>query len=362
RIVRLFQGSGKTKVFGRKKRSALMAYEVGSGFTTPNLDDGELWLPSGFLGDVTETKNYTSTGPSETEEENDYMAGLAQRVAYAMLEDDDNDENCERNGGFRGGAKWVPEQRAFTQQAAFKGCGMARSPQSTLAGLERWSAENDSIAKENAWALFNMAAEQVVRLEQGRRSCVGANLVPSKMLPSHDAFSSRKRVSNGTAELYGVESVYNGLQQMQAQRVSNPRPYVEVAKGNAQTKAASRCVSNSRPVNRQSMVSAPGHMDGGSGMRAVFLGSNGPGRESGGTGFFLPRRMDNKGYAAKPQPKPACSTVLLPARIVQALNLNVEELRTSPYVYVRKNEKRRSVGGDSWQQPQQQQQRAGHNT
>jgi len=40
---------------------------------------------------------------------------------------------------------------------------------------------------------------------------------------------------------------------------------------------------------------------GGSGMRAVFLSSNGPGQESGGTGVFLPRRMDND-HAIKQNP------------------------------------------------------------
>lgn len=98
--------------------------------------------------------------------------------------------------------------------------------------------------------------------------------------------------------------------------------------------------------------------------------------------------MDNKDKDAKPQPKPACSTVLLQARNVQALNLIVEDLRTSPYalsaptrllsqtkaykhnimlkihflcgfaLYVRKNEKRQLVEGERWQQPH----RVGHKT
>ncbi|KAI5061518.1 hypothetical protein GOP47_0024278 [Adiantum capillus-veneris] len=57
------------------------------------------------------------------------------------------------------------------------------------------------------------------------------------------------------------------------------------------------------------------------GLRAVFLGAPGA-RESGGTGVFLPRRV---GSAHDSKRKPACSTVLLPSRIVQALNLNVED-------------------------------------
>uniref|UniRef100_A0A5B7B6P7 Uncharacterized protein n=1 Tax=Davidia involucrata TaxID=16924 RepID=A0A5B7B6P7_DAVIN len=58
----------------------------------------------------------------------------------------------------------------------------------------------------------------------------------------------------------------------------------------------------------------------GSGMRAVFLGGSGVKRECAGTGVFLPRRYDNPSDSRK---KPAgCSTALLPARVVQALNKN----------------------------------------
>ncbi|KAI6698360.1 hypothetical protein NL676_018479 [Syzygium grande] len=59
----------------------------------------------------------------------------------------------------------------------------------------------------------------------------------------------------------------------------------------------------------------------GSGRRAVFLGSAGLKRESAGTGVFLPRR-------AVPEPEPrkkTGSTVLIPAKVVQALNLNLDD-------------------------------------
>jgi hypothetical protein len=69
----------------------------------------------------------------------------------------------------------------------------------------------------------------------------------------------------------------------------------------------------------------PAHVNGGSGMRAVFLGSNGTGRESsGGTGVFLPRTVGSN----ESKRKSACSTVLLPSRIVQVLNLNVEGMNS----------------------------------
>ncbi|GAB2299695.1 hypothetical protein Dimus_033752 [Dionaea muscipula] len=67
---------------------------------------------------------------------------------------------------------------------------------------------------------------------------------------------------------------------------------------------------------------------GGSAMRAVFLGGSGAGikRKSPGTGVFLPRRYGSP--PTEPRKKPGCSTVLLPARVVQALNLNLEEAKS----------------------------------
>jgi hypothetical protein len=96
------------------------------------------------------------------------------------------------------------------------------------------------------------------------------------------------------------------------------------------------------------------------GMRAVFLTPPGAKRECTGTGVFIPRQA---GAPTEPRKKPgrraprpelpcfyptgffmifwlisrpawhlatACSTVLLPARVVQALNLNVEDLGARP--------------------------------
>ncbi|KAJ7961338.1 TIP41-like protein [Quillaja saponaria] len=61
----------------------------------------------------------------------------------------------------------------------------------------------------------------------------------------------------------------------------------------------------------------------GSGMRAVFLGNPVGKRESAGTGVFLPRRVDRPAESRK---KSACSTVLVPARVAQALNLKLEDM------------------------------------
>ncbi|XBJ25865.1 hypothetical protein VPH35_003418 [Triticum aestivum] len=63
------------------------------------------------------------------------------------------------------------------------------------------------------------------------------------------------------------------------------------------------------------------------GMRAVFLTPPGAKRERNGTGVFLPRPA---GAPAEPRKKSGCSTVLVPARVVHALNLNLDDLAAQP--------------------------------
>ncbi|XP_024024946.1 uncharacterized protein LOC21406409 [Morus notabilis] len=60
-----------------------------------------------------------------------------------------------------------------------------------------------------------------------------------------------------------------------------------------------------------------------SGMRAVFLGNPSRKKECTGTGVFLPRQIGTQHESRR---KPACSTVLVPARVVQALNLNLDDM------------------------------------
>ncbi|KAI8523698.1 hypothetical protein RHMOL_Rhmol13G0092800 [Rhododendron molle] len=65
----------------------------------------------------------------------------------------------------------------------------------------------------------------------------------------------------------------------------------------------------------------------GSGMSAVFLGGSGSRSTTGscGTGVFLPRAISNPPEVRK---KSECSTVLIPARVLHALQLHFEDMNT----------------------------------
>ncbi|QCD86885.1 hypothetical protein DEO72_LG3g1414 [Vigna unguiculata] len=70
----------------------------------------------------------------------------------------------------------------------------------------------------------------------------------------------------------------------------------------------------------RSLHTRPKLVNGGPGMRVIFLGSK---QRSCGTGVFLPQ---SAGTNFQPSKRPACAPVFLPARVVQALNLNVHAL------------------------------------
>ncbi|KAE8728446.1 SecY protein transport family protein [Hibiscus syriacus] len=79
------------------------------------------------------------------------------------------------------------------------------------------------------------------------------------------------------------------------------------------------------------------------GMQAFFSHS---GNKSTGTGVFLPQTQYNNTFHSTR--RPACSPVLLPSRVVQALNLNVYELslQISPHTDPKNNNT--STRGGEW--------------
>ncbi|KAM3340206.1 uncharacterized protein LOC107852917 [Capsicum annuum] len=98
------------------------------------------------------------------------------------------------------------------------------------------------------------------------------------------------------------------------------------------THGRDRNVADNRPLNKMAMSVWPTLQQAhhhqqkqqptyGSGVRGVGLGNVGPKRECAGTGVFIPRRA---GTQTETKKKQGGSTVLLPDRVVQALNLNLQ--------------------------------------
>ncbi|KAF2325154.1 hypothetical protein GH714_024714 [Hevea brasiliensis] len=124
--------------------------------------------------------------------------------------------------------------------------------------------------------------------------------------------------------------INNSLLQTYAKAGKMPPPVAKHMKIMLRSKSSPRPQGRRKyPINWAS---------GGYGMQAIFLDS---GQNSCGTGVFLPRRAGTNLQSSK---KPACSPVLLPARVIQALNLNTHEIGLQ--ISRRQDAKNMSKGGD----------------
>uniref|UniRef100_A0A7N0SYD0 Uncharacterized protein n=1 Tax=Kalanchoe fedtschenkoi TaxID=63787 RepID=A0A7N0SYD0_KALFE len=101
----------------------------------------------------------------------------------------------------------------------------------------------------------------------------------------------------------------------------NPSRYAREQPGHMLPQQHSK--PSSRPGRPRLTKQQGNWVTGGPGMQAIFLDSAAD-KKSSGTGVFLPQiRPDNQ---LQPSKRPACAAVLLPARVVQALNLNMHDL------------------------------------
>ncbi|KAK3226265.1 hypothetical protein Dsin_006127 [Dipteronia sinensis] len=312
-------------------------------------------------------------GSTETEsDEEDFIAGLTHQMAHSTLEE-----------GFK------RADNAFASDKT-KGFFLSGSPQSTLCsigsgcgckqGSSRGSPNCQSLVSSppGTWDLLYAAAGEVARMRMcedsygGHRYSRGGLLgggppgPPRKQSPvsvpvknhhqnfiDHVGFFSQHHQSLTQQKLQQV-SQFQQLKQQQQQLMKQQQSNSVWGGGPQQTKGTGQYPvglnnnirprsnntndfvgtrSNGRPLGlspsawpplqQQQPTTHTQLQQNGSGMRAVFLGAPGAKRECAGTGVFLPRRINSHTETRK---KPACSTVLLPAKVVQALNLNFDEI------------------------------------
>ncbi|XP_078427977.1 TIP41-like protein [Wolffia australiana] len=254
---------------------------------------------------------YGSPLESEASDEEDYMAGLTRRMAHSFLHDD------EKSSGY-------PVPGVYSK--AMAPVGSPQSPLCALSGGNESGSESSNgpslvssppsspleLYKDDAWDLLYAAAGQVMRMklkdEPGQQQRAALGLLEH---PVRKPVAACHYITARSQHQHPAHQVFK--QQHQVSGAWNR--HNKVLRG-----------GNTRGVRQQGFGAAawapPFQQQANSGMRAVFLGVSSR-RESCGTGVFLPRRADSPADFRK---KPACATVLLPARVVQALNLDLEEL------------------------------------
>ncbi|KAH8506054.1 hypothetical protein H0E87_013043 [Populus deltoides] len=308
----------------------------------------------GFSSDLSSPVE-SVVGSIETEsDEEDYLAGLTRQMVHSTLEDgfkrNDLTFGTEKSKG------WVVSgSPQSTLCAVGSGCGCGQ-------GSSRGSPSGSS--PPATWDLLYAAAGEVERMrmnnEEGcgfnnqSRGLLGPPRKPSPVSiplknPKSDVSLYQQQQSLSYQKLQASQFQQLKVQQQMMQQQQQQQQQQSVMGGKnkgtgvlfPQQPQQTQPVVQNRGRNVTSVSRGPlglsasawpplrnsaqqqhhSNSQGGSGMRAVFLGNPGGKKECAGTGVFLPRPI---GARTESRKKPGCSTVLLPAKVVQALNLNLE--------------------------------------
>ncbi|XP_019198138.1 PREDICTED: uncharacterized protein LOC109191910 isoform X2 [Ipomoea nil] len=291
----------------------------------------------GFGAFLSSTSDLSSPVESLTEtesDEDDYITGLTRKMAQSTLHDSVYDhENTKA---------WRLSGSPQSTLCGVLGGGCGCSPNYPSRVSSPPTPEMARNADDGAWDLLYAAAGEVARMKLMEEAA--AALYQSKngvwappRRPSPVTVPSHKTSTPQNPQL----STYQQLQLAQFQRLKQLQMVKNQQGGSIgpyQAVNQSRIAKNGgggvgfRPPSAwPTLQQSQQQQLPGSGMRAVFLGNpaggGGAKRECSGTGVFIPRRTGNPSESRK---KPGCSTVLLPDRVVQALNLNVADSHHPP--------------------------------
>ncbi|KAL4341579.1 hypothetical protein GQ457_08G012730 [Hibiscus cannabinus] len=282
------------------------------------LDDGEFWLLPRFLadddlfvdkGEVNDTppkdllpsdlsspvESVVGSTETDSDEEN-YLVGLTRQMARYTLEDD-----------FDNGSS---------------------SPESTRSRYSHGSS------KSGTWALLCSAAEEAARVRMKRESYSGFNNKGLFGRPAKKPSPNQPPSASYPHQSLSLRATQ--FQQVKQSQLMRQQHNPTVWRGKKQHHQQLAVLQNSanRPSGLFPFACPPPQQQpkpkNGSSMGTVPLDNPTGKRECAGTGVFLPR-------PAEPRKKQDRPTILLPARVVQALNLNLLEINAQPHLRSRFN-------------------------
>ncbi|KAM2566736.1 hypothetical protein TB1_009198 [Malus domestica] len=278
---------------------------------------------------------------SETEsDEEDYLTGLTRQMAYSTLDDEFNFKHSNSAFASEKPKGWVASgSPQSTLYAVSSGCGCGQ-------GSSRGSPNAQS--PPATWDLLHAAAGEVAKMSMNQsRGLLDPPRKPSPVsvpINNPDAAYCFHQQSLSHKHLRAAQFKLLRQQQMMKEQSAAvwgaqtryPPPQTQPqTHPNFQTRARNTPnILNARPVGLSPSAWPPlqqakqqqEYNRKGSGLRAVYLGNQYPSAkiQRSGTGVFLPRQVGSESETRK---KPVCSTVLLPARVVQALNLNIDDMQ-----------------------------------
>ncbi|GAB2216408.1 hypothetical protein Droror1_Dr00024181 [Drosera rotundifolia] len=272
-----------------------------------------VWGSGGGLGGSASASASASSDPGES--------GSGGWMTDVETTSSNSDEEVVYYGLAKGFARGYSIDDYVCNNYSSKWWGLSRSPQSTLGGVlggGDWGqiASSGSPSPVGAGVagrgrdagvdLLRVAAGEVAN---SRRSQEGTGFFDS----SRALLYSSRRNKSSSNPVHFASQFHQGHNGAVA-RNNDSRDYVNFA---------TRKLDSGRPHPLSPSSGWPLQSPG-SGMRAVFMDSPGSKKERAGTGVFLPQPMEL-------HKKPSCSTVLIPAKVVQALNnMKVQSILHSP--------------------------------
>ncbi|KAD3068343.1 hypothetical protein E3N88_36223 [Mikania micrantha] len=300
------------------------------------LAGGEFWLPPEFLNEEDILKDFSTgksnsgiptggfnkatscfygpnstlgspvesvLGSTETEsDEEDYLNGLSLKFANTSFHENNHSKSIRV---------------------------MAGSPQSTLCGCKHGSSRaspncpsppamaTEAYRNQTSWDLLHAAAGELARMRMVEEAA------SRYYNPTKNYLVSKPLLEIGTPDRHHQQLQVAQFQKLKQQQIAKQQYLQMMLQSRTRNDAG-----NGRPVPLQQPQQRR------SGMRAVFLGNPTTKRGSTGTGVFLPRQT---GAPVEQVKKRGCSTVLLPDRVVHALNLNLETVEAESKLQSRCN-------------------------
>ncbi|CAK8541798.1 unnamed protein product [Lathyrus sativus] len=312
-------------------------------------------FPYGFASSDFSSSVDSPSGSSETESDEDekHMAELTHRMGRSTLQG--NSKTSDNNLG-----RFVSGSPQSTLCAFGSGC-RCRNVSSSSHGSPNSVCEVSS--SKATWDLLHAAAGEVERMRLNQQRYNSQKLSPITLSSKNNTVSTNHEMGYFTQhslshqqlqiaqfqmlrqqQMAKQNSMWGGVQNQYGGVFENQQPNhtahnkgrnigdTNGVDGMRNTSTGALGLSSSawptlqhakqQQFYNQAKQQQINNQQFGSGMRAVFLGNGSGRRESAGTGVFLPRRVDCPAVSRK---KPVCSTALVPARVAQALNLNLDE-------------------------------------
>ncbi|GMI92184.1 hypothetical protein like AT5G59050 [Hibiscus trionum] len=241
----------------------------------------------------------SSSSTESSQEEDDYIGELSRQMAQHMLPDEDKLEKPWDLSGSPESTLW--SQFGWNLDSPI---GPSREPSPPLTPM----VENFEKMKIN---------EGTAGYNQGDRFSSSSISIQVSGETLNAGFQSKKALIYD--QIRAIQ--YYKLKQEQVMKQMEQKLQKPRTKLYHQSKG--RDFGSNNPWYNLPQRQQQGNQQAGSPMRAVFLNASGSRNGSSGTGVFLPRGVG--GTPTESRKKQGCATVLIPARVVQALKLHFEK-------------------------------------